>query len=58
MLLYSKKTQFPDLLERYLLGVVALQYVVRIVRLDEVQADNGARGVGACSSESVNEFSR
>lgn len=33
-LLYSTKDQFPALLERYLIGVLALQYIVRIIRLD------------------------
>ena len=42
-LLYSEKSQFPDLLERYLLGVLALQYVVRIVRLDGDQVNISAR---------------
>ena len=33
-LLYSKRSQFPALLERYLIGVLALQYEVRILRVD------------------------
>jgi hypothetical protein len=42
-MLYSSKAQFPDLLERVLIGVLALQYVVRIVRLDGDAVNISAR---------------
>jgi hypothetical protein len=47
-MLYSKKSQFPDLLERYLIGVLALQYVVRIVRLDGDAVNISARVEQIC----------
>ena len=42
-LLYSKRSQFPDLLERYLIGVLALQYEVRILRVDGDSVNIGQR---------------
>jgi len=42
-LLYASKDQFPDLLERYLIGVLALQYEVGILRVDGDSVNISAR---------------
>ena len=42
-MLYASKDQFPDLLERYLVGVLALQYEVRLLRVDGDSVNISAR---------------